>query len=83
MVQKQQAGSMQVNTHEAKTHLSKLIRYALEGEEVVIAKGNRALVRLEVLPDAREQPRLGTERGLILRMGEDFDAPLEEFENSV
>ena len=41
---------MQVNIHEAKTHLSKLIRYALEGEEVVIAKGNRALVRLEVLP---------------------------------
>ena len=41
---------MQANIHEAKTHLSKLIRYALEGEEVVIAKGNRALVRLEVPP---------------------------------
>ena len=47
------------------------------------AKGNRALVRLEVLPGARERPRLGTERGLILCMDEDFDAPLEEFENSV
>ena len=46
---------MQVNIHEAKTHLSKLIRYALEGEEVVIAKGNRALVRLEVLPGARPE----------------------------
>ena len=39
-------------------------------------------VRLEVLPGARERPRLGTERGLILRMDEDFDAPLEEFEDS-
>ena len=74
---------MQVDIHEAKTHLSKLVRYALEGEEVVIARGNRALVRLEVLPGAREQPRLGTERGFILRMDEDFDAPLEEFEDSV
>ena len=46
---------MQANIHEAKTHLSKLIRYALEGEEVVIAKGNRALVRLEALPGARER----------------------------
>ena len=74
---------MQVNIHEAKTHLSKLVRYALEGEKVVIAEGNRALVRLEVLPGALERPRLGTERGLILRMDEDFDAPLEEFEDSV
>ena len=74
---------MQVNIRKARTHLSRLIRYALEGEEVVIAKGSRALVRLEVLPDAREQPRLGTERGLILRMDEDFDAPLEDFDDSV
>ena len=74
---------MQVDIHEAKTHLSKLIRYALEGEEVVIAQGNRALVRLEVLPGAREQPRLGTERGLIVRMDEELDAPLGEFEDSV
>ena len=74
---------MQVDIHEAKTHLSKLVRYALGGEEVVIARGNRALVRLEVLPGAREQPRLGTERGFILRMDEDFGAPLEEFEDFV
>ena len=69
----------QVNVHEAKTHLSRLIREALEGEEVVIARGNRPLVRLEVLPEARKPRRLGTERGLIVRMDEDFDAPLEDF----
>ena len=72
----QAVAPMQVNIHEAKTQLSKLIRYALEGEEVVIAKGNHALVRLEALPGAREQPRLGTERGLILRMDEDFGRPV-------
>ena len=32
---------------------------------------------------ASAPPALGTERGLILCMGEDFDAPLEEFEDSV
>ena len=69
----------QVNVHEAKTHLSRLIREALDGEEVVIARGNRPLVRLEVLPDAGGARRLGTARGLIVRMDEDFDAPLEDF----
>ena len=36
----------QVNIHTAKTHLSKLIEAALAGEEVVIAKGSRPVVRL-------------------------------------
>lgn len=70
---------LQVNVHEAKTHLSRLIRQALDGEEVVIAKGNRPLVRLEVLPEARKARELGSERGLIVRMEDDFDAPLEDF----
>ncbi|MCY4511492.1 MAG: type II toxin-antitoxin system prevent-host-death family antitoxin [Acidobacteria bacterium] len=68
-----------VNVHEAKTHLSRLIRRALDGEEVVIAKGNRPLIRLEVLPGAREARELGSEPGLIVRMDDDFDAPLEDF----
>lgn len=71
----------QVNIHEAKTHLSRLIREALDGEEVVIAKGNRPLVRLDVLPEARGARRLGAAPGLIVRMDEDFDAPLEDFDD--
>lgn len=72
-----------VNIHEAKTHLSRLIQKALEGEEIVIAKGNRPLVRLEVLPEARGPRRLGSGRGLIVRMDEAFDAPLEDFADYV
>ena len=34
------------NIHEAKTNLSKLIEKALNGEEVVIAKAGKPLVRL-------------------------------------
>ena len=60
-----------------------LIRETLGGEEVVIARGNRPLVRLEVLPEAREPRRLGAERGLIVRMDDDFDAPLEDFADYV
>ena len=69
----------QVDVHEAKTHLSRLIRAALEGEDVVIAKDNRPLVRLEVLPEARRTRQLGTVRELIVRMDAEFDAPLDDF----
>ena len=41
---------MQVNVHQAKTQLSKLIEAALRGEEVVIARGDVPVVRLEAVP---------------------------------
>jgi antitoxin (DNA-binding transcriptional repressor) of toxin-antitoxin stability system len=65
--------------HEAKTHLSRLINRALAGEEIVIAKGKKPLVKLTVLPDAKFERRLGGAKGSILFMAEDFDEPLEEF----
>ncbi|MBF0142417.1 MAG: type II toxin-antitoxin system Phd/YefM family antitoxin [Magnetococcales bacterium] len=34
------------NLHDAKTHLSRLVNRAISGEEVVIARGNKPLVRL-------------------------------------
>jgi prevent-host-death family protein len=37
---------MQVNIHEAKTQLSKLIEKAMNGEEVVIAKAGKPMVKL-------------------------------------
>ena len=37
---------MKVTVHAAKTHLSKLIEAALAGEEVVIAKGDKPVVKL-------------------------------------
>ena len=38
---------MQVNLHDAKTHLSRYVDQALNGEEVVIARAGRPLVPLE------------------------------------
>jgi len=68
-----------VKIHEAKTHLSRLIQEALDGEEVIIARGDRPLVRLDVLPEARGERVLGGARGLIIEWPEDFDEPLEDF----
>ena len=70
----------QVSIHEAKTHLSKLIRMALAGEEVIIAKGKKPLVKLVVIPELRKQRRIGGAKGVIKYIAEDFDAPLEDFQ---
>ena len=71
-----------VNIHQAKTHLSKLIRKALEGEEVIIANRDKPLVRLEAskTPASAGRRPLGWAAGTGFYMAEDFDAPLEEFE---
>jgi len=71
---------MQVNVHQAKSQLSSLIERALTGEEVIIARNNRPTVRLEVLPESRRKRKLGTLKGLVKSMADDFDAPLEDFD---
>jgi len=68
-----------VNIHEAKTHLSRLVDEALRGEEVVIARANRPLVKLVPLADTLPPRRLGTAAGKV-KVAEDFDAPLPDFE---
>lgn len=68
---------MEVTVQEAKTHLSRLLRRVEAGETVVIRRG---AVRVAVLGPA---PLVTEERAiwgdLDGVMGEDFDAPLEDF----
>lgn len=70
----------QVTIHEAKTHLSRLIREALDGEEVIIARNHQPLVKLTVLPGVRPQRKIGNGKGLILEMDENFNEPLDDFD---
>jgi len=66
---------IEVNIHEAKTHLSKLLQRVAAGEEVTIANRGTPVARL--VPAARPKtPRfLGADRGRFT-VPEDFDAPL-------
>jgi prevent-host-death family protein len=70
---------MQVNIHEAKTNLSKLIRLAEAGEEVIIARDGVPVVKLTPVAEQPVQRRAGGAADSILYMADDFDAPLEEF----
>jgi prevent-host-death family protein len=64
----------QVNVHEAKTQLSRLLQRVAAGEEVTIA--NRGVVVARLVPVARPVRRvLGLESGR-LKIAADFDAPL-------
>lgn len=68
---------MIVNIHEAKTHFSKFVEKALQGEEIIIAKGGKPLIQL--VPYAKEitKRRGGQFKGLI-EIREDFDDALPD-----
>ena len=69
----------QVTIHEAKTQLSKLIQMALAGEEVIIAKRDKPLVKLVVIEGEKPQRQLGLHPGLVKFIADDFDEPLDDF----
>jgi antitoxin (DNA-binding transcriptional repressor) of toxin-antitoxin stability system len=51
--------------HQAKTNLSKLIREACRGKEVVIARGKNAVVKLVPLANGRKKRVPGRLKGKI------------------
>jgi prevent-host-death family protein len=63
-----------VNMHEAKSNLSRLVEEAEAGEEIVLARAGKPVVKL--VPVRAIQPRqLGRWKGRVV-MSDDFDAPL-------
>lgn len=54
-----------VNTHEAKSRLSELIREAEAGVEVILARNGRPVARIVPWPDERPARVLGAWRGLV------------------
>ena len=73
--------SKTVNVHEAKTHLSRLLEEAVAGEEIVIAKAGKPMVRLTPVELPARRP-LGLMRGIWPDLPPDsrFFDPLPEEE---
>lgn len=65
-----------MNVQEAKTHLSALIARAEAGEEIVIARSGRPVMRL--VPIGGPTPRVFG--GMHFEVPEDFDSPLSDEE---
>lgn len=69
--------SVQVNIHEAKTKLSKLLTRVKEGEEIIIAKAGKPVARLVPFAERPVKRLPGSAKGRV-RISPDFDAALPE-----
>jgi prevent-host-death family protein len=65
---------VKVNIHEAKTHLSRLLRRVAAGEEVTIARSGVPVAKLIAAGPQNKSRPMGMDQGKIW-MAEDFDAP--------
>jgi prevent-host-death family protein len=64
-----------VNIHAAKTNLSRLVEEAAAGEEIIIAKAGKPMVRLTPIKKKNLEKTFGMLKGKIW-ISDDFDAPL-------
>ena len=64
-----------VNVHDAKTHLSRLLKRVSSGEEIVIAKAGKPVARLVPVGKPAKERVLGTQKGRFA-VPDGFDAPL-------
>ena len=66
-----------VNIYEAKTRLSQLVDKAAAGEDVVVSRNGKPLVRITRLDVPKRIVRFGILKGK-LTVPKDFDAPLSD-----
>ena len=68
-----------INIHEAKTHLSRLVEEAANGQSFIIAKAGKPMVKVVRIdpPADREMRRIGFLRGQ-LKVPDDFDRMFDD-----
>jgi len=70
---------MEVNVHEAKTHLSRLLRRVAAGEEITISRAGVPVAKMIAATAPSKSRPMGMDRGKIW-MADDFDQPDPELE---
>ena len=71
-------GTVQVNVADAKARFSELVRKAMSGVEIVIARDNRPVVRLVRVEPPPRRRRPGSARGRVW-IAPDFDDTPSDF----
>ena len=64
-----------VNIHEAKTHLSRLAEEVAAGEEIIVAKAGKPMMKMVPLSNVTQSRVIGMLKGKI-HIAKNFDAPL-------
>ena len=65
---------------EAKARFSELVEKAMMGEEVIIARASRPVLRLVPIEPRRKRRKPGSAKGKVW-MAPDFEAPLTDFDD--
>ena len=74
---------MTMNLYEAKTQLSQLVERAAAGEEVIIAKAGKPMVKMVPVVEPQEKPKrrpFGQNLLRVTYIADDFDAPMSDEE---
>jgi prevent-host-death family protein len=67
---------IEVNIHEAKTHLSRLLVKVAEGEEVIIARNGDPVAKIVAIAKPSKKRVLGQYKGEVV-IADDFDDPVD------
>ncbi len=66
---------------QAKNQLDKLLETVIEGQEIIITENNDPVIKLSPIKREKKPPRKpGSAEGKVW-IADDFDAPLEDFED--
>ena len=70
----------EVTVEKTKTlRLPDLIESVIEGEEIIFTRDNLPVAKLVAIDGAKLRPQFGSAKGMFT-LTEDFDAPLQDFE---
>jgi len=71
-----------IDINQAQQRFHELIDMTTGGNEIVITKSGRPIAKITAIAPPKKQRRFGTAKGLI-KMADDFDAPLEDFKGYI
>lgn len=69
-----------INMHEAKSNLSRLVKRAAAGEDILIANHGSPIAMLSKIPSEHKKLPWDIFKGKM-EMAEDFDEPMDEFKD--
>ncbi len=70
----------EISFADASKDLQSLIESAIKGEEIVITKDNKPVVKLMPISPVRQDRKAGSAKGLVT-ISDDFDEPIADFED--
>ncbi|MBA3924143.1 MAG: type II toxin-antitoxin system Phd/YefM family antitoxin [Nostocaceae cyanobacterium] len=71
----------QITLAEASLHLPELIEAVINGEEIIITKDEKPVVKLTLVSPVEKRPPLFGSAKDLITISDDFDAPLEDFKD--